>query len=55
VKLDLTDPKTRRRLMRYGALAGVVLGIACNLLPPRYQATCAAVAKVAALPCGGSP
>ena len=46
--------RRRRRLAKYGAAFGVVLGLVCQTVPPRYQAACNAVSQIAALTCGGS-
>jgi hypothetical protein len=44
--------RARRRLVRIGAAAGMVLGLVCHCLPPRYQAACNTVSQVTALTCG---
>ena len=41
-----------RRLMKIGAAAGVLLGLVCHCLPPRYQAACNTVSQVATMACG---
>ena len=42
----------RRRLMKYAAATGVLLGLVCNSLPPRYQVICNTVSSIASS-CGG--
>ena len=42
----------RRRLMKYAAVIGVLLGLVCNSLPPQYQALCNTVSSIASS-CGG--
>lgn len=44
----------RRKIMRYGAIAGLVLGMICNSLPHDYQSPCNAVAQIFSLTCGGN-
>lgn len=43
----------RRRLMKFAAAAGGLLGLACHLLPHHYQAACSAVAKAVSIAVGG--
>lgn len=44
----MTDDEKRRlrRRARYYAMAGVLAGLLCNLLPPEYQAACHALANI---------
>lgn len=35
-----------RRLRKYAAAAGIVLAIACHLVPPDYRAACNALASL---------
>jgi len=42
-----------RRAMRIAAVAGMVLGLSCKLLPPEYHPPCEALSQVFSLTCGG--
>lgn len=35
-----------RRLRRYFAIAGILLGIACHLVPAEYRSACDALASI---------
>lgn len=37
---------TLRKWRRRAVIIGVVLGLVCKMLPPDYQAPCAAIAKL---------
>lgn len=40
-------PEAKKRLQRrYVVIAGILLAMVCNALPPSYQAPCAAIVKL---------
>jgi hypothetical protein len=50
---SVLDRERLKRQRRLAAVAGVVLALCCKVLPPRYQAPCEAITKIAAISCGG--
>lgn len=42
----------RRRALRIAAIIGLLAGLLCQSLPPKYHAACNAVLDVANLACG---
>jgi hypothetical protein len=49
----MSDQTNRRaKWMKLGALAGSLLALACNLLPPKYQEPCGIVAQLTSITCG---
>lgn len=35
-----------RRLRRYAAIAGILLAVACHVVPPEYRSACDALASL---------
>lgn len=46
------EERLRRKIRRAGVLAGVLLGLVCSSLPPKYQHACNYVSQVVGLTCG---
>lgn len=41
-----TEINTRKRWLKRAAVAGLVLGMLCPFVPPRYQTACHAIASL---------
>ena len=54
MRCDDCNRKFLKKLMKWAAAAGAVLGLLCSQLPVQYQAPCRLVAKVTTLSCGGN-
>jgi uncharacterized membrane protein YgaE (UPF0421/DUF939 family) len=52
----MSQPKNKRSTKRVRALGvalGIVLAIACHVVPPEYQTACEVVSRITATSCGG--
>ncbi len=49
---DVEVAAMRRKILKYGAILGVVLGLVCSSLPEEYQRACGAITQIAGLTCG---
>jgi hypothetical protein len=48
------DQKDRaKKIARAAAVAGAVLAVVCQFIPPKYQDACRVVSKVASISAGG--
>ncbi len=48
------DKKAKaKRALRIAAIVGMILGLVCKMLPPKYQQPCETLSQVFSLTCGG--
>ena len=45
---DTEIKNARKRILRWGAVLGVVLGLICHHLPPDYRTICSTISSIAA-------
>lgn len=54
IRCDVCNRKALKKLVKWAAAAGALLGLLCSQLPPKYQAPCNMVSKITTLSCGGN-
>lgn len=47
----LVDKRKQKKIAMWASIAGVVLAVTCQVVPPKYQAACNLVAQIAPHAC----